>query len=284
MTAVGKILVVLHLVLSVMFMAFAGAIFTAQNNWRAKEKATAALLAAEKKKSGDMQTEFDRQMADSKAKMDLLESDAVRLKGANTALDIEVKTLTADNKQLRKEVDQQRDQATLTTAEASERKKESDLQREKNNTLYDSREELAQKLYETEEKRFATEVQLQQTTEKFEQLFANYRTVIQFLASKNMTTDPKEMIATTTPPPPVEGRVLHVLKPDRGSRRELLQISIGRDSGLEIGHRLTVYRGGKYLGTIRLTRVESDTAVGYVEPRPAPNAHFEIDDEVTTRF
>lgn len=283
MTTVGKILVVLHLVLSVMFMAFAGAIFTAQNNWRAKEKATAALLAAEKKKSGDMQTEFDRQLADAKSKMDQLESDAVRLKGANTALDIEVKTLTADNKQLRKEVDQFRDQATLTTTEATERKKESDLQREKNTTLYESRDEIAQKLYETEEKRFALEVQLAQTTEKFEQLFANYRTVIQFLASKNMTTDPKEMIATTTPPPPVEGRALHVLKPDRGSRRELIQISIGRDSGLEVGHKLTVYRGDKYLGTIRLTKVESDTAVGYVESR-APNAHFQIDDEVTTRF
>ena len=34
MTTVGKILVVLHLFLSVLFMAFAGAVYTAQKNWR----------------------------------------------------------------------------------------------------------------------------------------------------------------------------------------------------------------------------------------------------------
>ena len=42
MTTIGKILVVLHLVLSILFMAFAGAVFTAQTNWKSAEKATQA--------------------------------------------------------------------------------------------------------------------------------------------------------------------------------------------------------------------------------------------------
>ncbi len=45
MTFVGKILVVMHLLFSVLFMAFAGAVFTAQKNWRADSEAKATQLA-----------------------------------------------------------------------------------------------------------------------------------------------------------------------------------------------------------------------------------------------
>ncbi len=283
MTSVGKILVVLHLVLSIMFMAFAGAVFTAQNNWRDAEKKTAKLLATANTKIKDMQTESDKQAADSSHKIAQLESDLVKFKGQNVALDVEVKTLTADNKQLKKEVDQQRDQAALTTTEAVERKKEADRQREKNGDLFVSRDELVRKLYETEDKRFALEVQMQEISEKYDQMLSDLKTMKSFLASKNLPSEPKLMVALTTPPPPLEGRVIDVLKPDRSSKREYIEISLGRDSGLEVGHKLTAYRGDKYLGVIRLTMVEADKSVGYVDVR-AKNASFQIDDEVTTKF
>jgi hypothetical protein len=283
MTTVGKILVVLHLVLSVMFIAFAGAVFTAQNNWRDAEKKTAATLATANTKIKDMQAETDILRADMAHKAALLESDIVKLKGQNTAFEIEVKTLTADNKQMRKEVDQQRDLAALTTTESVERKKEADLQREKNGDLYTSRDDFVHKLYKTEDERFALDGQLKEVSEKYENLLNDLKTMKSFLASKNLPSDPKLMEALTTPPPPLEGRVIDVRKPDRGSRRELIEISLGRDAGLEVGHRLTVFRGIKYLGIIRLTLVESDKSVGYVDTR-AKNADFQIDDEVTTKF
>lgn len=283
MTTVGKILIVLHLFMSVLFMAFAGAVYTAQNNWKKAQEKTAKELAEAKRQATDREAETSKQLADAAHKSATLENEIVKFKGNVTALDIQVKTLTADNNQLRKEVDQQRDQSALTTAEAAERKKEADRQREKNTEVYMSRDEFIRKLHETEDKRFALETQLKMTTEKFDQLLNDKRIMTAFLSSKNLPVDPKLMVALTTPPPPLDGRVTRVEKPDREYKRELVQISIGRDSGLEVGHRLTVFRGEKYLGIIRLVRVDADASVGYVEER-TKNAIFRIDDEVTTEF
>lgn len=282
MTTVGKILVVLHLVLSVMFMAFAAAVFTSQKNWSTAAKAANTALAAEKTKLKDLQAETEKQLADIAQKNAKLDDDVVRLKGQNTALELDVKTLTADNKLLRKDVDQQRDQAALTTTEADERKKEAALQREKNGEFYKSRETLVEQLHELEDKRFAQDLQIQQITEKYDLLLNDYKTMKSFLASKDLTTNPKEMIGMTAPPPPLDGRVTDVKKADKG-RREMVEISLGSDAGLVVGHRLTLFNGPKYLGSIRLTLVEPDRAVGYVEVR-AKNATFHVDDQVTTRF
>ena len=283
MTTVGKILVVLHLVLSIMFMAFAGAIYKAQTNWRAKEKQTATALAAANTKIRDMQAEFDKLLAEAAQKSAELDRDNVRLKGVNTALEISVKTLTADNQQLRKDVDQQRDQAALTTIEAIERRKEADLQREKNGEIFKNRDEHVQKFYETEDQRFELETKYQLLSEKYTQALNDLKAMKGFLNSKGLPTEPKLITSLTTPPPPLEGRITHVLKADRSSKRELVEISLGSDSGLERGHKLTAYRGDKYLGVIVLTLVEADRAVGYVDVR-SPNASFRIDDGVTTKF
>ena len=222
MTTVGKILVVLHLVLSIMFMAFAGAVFTAQNNWRAAEKKAATALAAANTKVRDMQAEFDKERADAADKISKLTDNATTTQVAN---------LDLDNKQLRKDVDQQRDMADLKNTEATERKKEADLQRGINGELFLSREELVKNLNDTEDKRFALDVQLTQVSEKYDQLLNDFKIMKSYLASKNMTTDPKQMIVQTAPPPPVEGFVTEVRKAEKSSR-ELIKISIGSDDAV----------------------------------------------------
>jgi len=282
MTTVGKILVVLHLVLSLMFMAFAGAVYTAQTNWRASQAATVKSLATANSKMRDNQAEFDKTLADLTEKKNRLENDVITLKGVNKALDAQVIALNADNSQLRKEADQLRDVETLTTTEAGERKSEADLQRTVNGDLYASRENFVQKLNDTEDERFKLALEIQRISEKYDQLLNDNKVMKSFLGSKNLTTDPKQMVVQTTPPPPLDGRVTEVRKAERGTR-EYIQISLGSDSGLVPGHRLTIFHGDRWLGDIRLTMVEADKAVGYVDRR-AKNATFQIDDEVTTRF
>src|SRR5918993_1446904 len=53
MTFVGKVLVVVQLVLAICFMAFAGAVYTAQDNWRQKYDQSQVEL---KKAQGDANT------------------------------------------------------------------------------------------------------------------------------------------------------------------------------------------------------------------------------------
>lgn len=284
MTTVGKILVVLHLVLSVMFMAFAAAVYTSQTNWSAAEKKATAALAEQKTKTANMQSEFDKERADTAEKLARLTDENQKFLGQNTALAAQVTSLDSDNRQLRKDLDQQRDQSALASAEAIERKKEADLQRAKNAELFASREELVKERNETEDKRFALDIQLQQVSEKYEQLLNDFKIMKSYLASKELTTDPKQMIVETAPPPPVEGLVTEVRKAERSSR-ELIQISVGSDDGLVVGHSLTVYRGDKYVAVIRLTLVQADRSVGYVVPKSRQkNVTINVGDTVTTKL
>ncbi len=284
MTTVGKILVVLHMVLSIMFMALAAGVFTAQNNWRAAEKKAATALAAANTKVRDMQAEFDKERADTAEKMTKLNDSLTKLTGEKTALTTQVATLDLDNKQLRKDVDQQRDLADLKNTEATERKKEADLQRGINGELFLSREDLVKNLNETEDKRFALDVQLSQVSDKYDQLLNDFKTMKSYLASKNLTTDPKQMIVQTAPPPPVEGIVTEVRKAEKSSR-ELIEISIGSDDGLVVGHKLTLFRGDKYVAEIRLTLVQADKAVGYVvTTSKAKNAVVNVGDTASTKL
>lgn len=282
MTTIGKILVVLHLVLSFMFMAFAGAVYTAQKNWKDVATKSGQEVTKAQAATRDKQTELDNLQNNLSATVATLKAENDKLKGLNQALDTEVKTLTADNKQLRKQSDQQRVQSELATTEASERKKEADLQREKNGEVYVSREELEAKLNDAKDKIYAQDLLLAQLNEKHDSALADNKTMKAFLSSKDLTTDPKQMVALTTPPPPLYGRILDVLKPTRKTGLEYIEISIGRDSGLEVGHVLTVYRGDKYLGQIRLSRVEADKSVGTVVLPKGKNADFRVGDVVTT--
>ena len=113
MTTVGKILVVLHLVLSILFMAFAGGVFTAQKNWRTFAGTQTAALKKANDKQKDQQAEFEKERTDTAKKQADLTNDIARLTGEKTALDNQAKDLDAKNKQLNVSLDGQRDLAAL---------------------------------------------------------------------------------------------------------------------------------------------------------------------------
>lgn len=283
MTTVGKILVVLHLVLSVMFMAFAGAVFTAQKNWRTKELATSKLLTAANTKLKDQLAEFERERTDTAAKVSGLNDQITKLTGEKAALSTQVVTLDADNKRLQLANDAVDDQSKLATVEAEERQREAKLQQEKNAVAYQTREELQKKLNEALDKTFGLEVQMQQLLDRHNRVLDDLRVFKQYNGSKGWPTDTKTMVAETQPPPPVDGRVMDFRKEPKGSS-EYVEISLGSDDGLSVGHKMTVYnKEGNYLGQIRLMMVLADKSVGVVTAK-AKNKVIQKGDNVTTKL
>ena len=75
----------------------------------------------------------------------------------------------------------------------------------------------------------------------------------------------------------VDGVVLEV------SDKDLLEISIGADDGLKVGHSLDVYRGNTYLGRIVIKKTNPDRAVGQVK-KELQRGQIKRGDRVTTRF
>ncbi len=283
MTTVGKILVVLHLVLSIMFMAFAGAVFTAQKNWRTKSLADSALLAKANTKLKDQLTEFERERTDNQAKTDKLNDQIMKLTSEKGTLSTQVLALTADNERLQLANDQVEGQAQLQTVEATERTAESTLQRNQNATTYQWREQLNKKVHELEDTVFAKDQEMQLLNDRHERVLKDLQTIKLWLGRKRLPTDPKLMIAETTPPPPLEGRVVDYVKEKKGNT-ELVEVSLGSDDGLSVGHTMTVYnREGRYLGQIRLTLVNADKAVGIVTLKEK-NTVIQKGDNVTTKL
>jgi hypothetical protein len=282
MTFLGKVLVVVQLILSVMFMAFAGAVFTAQKNWRDDAtKAKTALTAAQSKATAD-QTAMQSQIDTIQKELTALKNDKVTLEGQVKTLTDENARLDSDNKSMKTAFDGQRTIAELNSQEADERLKESQIQRARNVELNKSRDAVVTELNELRDKNFGTELKLAETVKRYEQLLRDNSTMRSFLAARNLPTDVKQMTALSAPPPPLDGRIEDARKEQKGNR-VFVVISLGSDDGLVVGHTMTVKRADKYLGKVRLEDVRPDMSVGVVI-ETAPNSVIQKEDHVTTRI
>lgn len=77
-------------------------------------------------------------------------------------------------------------------------------------------------------------------------------------------------------PPALDGRVIAIQK-------DLLQISLGQDDGLRIGHRLDVYRGALYLGRVQIRETQPSSAVCEIIPE-YQKGQIRKDDNVITNL
>jgi chromosome segregation ATPase len=86
-------------------------------------------------------------------------------------------------------------------------------------------------------------------------LEARKNAAVSMLAAAGLPENPED-----TPPESVKGVVTAI------SGKELVEISLGKDDGLRVGHQLEVYRGSQYLGRIVIKRVNDDSAIGEILP------------------
>jgi hypothetical protein len=85
-----------------------------------------------------------------------------------------------------------------------------------------------------------------------------------------------EFSDTADKPPALDGRVIAV-------RSDLLQISLGQDDGLRIGHHLDVYRGAVYLGRVKIRETQPSSAVCEIIPKFL-KGQIRKDDNVVTNL
>jgi hypothetical protein len=77
-------------------------------------------------------------------------------------------------------------------------------------------------------------------------------------------------------PPEVDGYVMAVDK-------DLIEISLGEDDGVKVGHALDVYRGSTYLGRVVVKTTQPDRAVAEIIPEYRKGL-IRTSDRVATRF
>ena len=249
MDTLGKIFVFAVMVMSVVFMSFAIAIFSSHTNWQKESERLQAELeqvtAERAAKESELTTLIDQNAASKKDQEQVVKKleTALQQKDAELASlkkkrEVELSNLDKDIADL-SEAKDERDAADELVGKL--REEINGLQSKLKKSVNDGAS-LAAELHQSEsELAMATERKKQ-----LEQQVANARVVLQ--QNGLSLTRPETVI-------PVVGGVITAVAND------LAEVSIGSDDGLQAGHELEVFRADEYLGRLRVVSVKPDRAV-----------------------
>jgi len=95
--------------------------------------------------------------------------------------------------------------------------------------------------------------------ERKKQLIEELKSAERVLSANNLT---KHTPVDNTPPS-IDGVITRV---KRLKDNIYVEVTVGSDDGIRLGHEMEVYRGGKYLGQIEIVRTTPDKSVGKVDP------------------
>ena len=283
MTLVGKIFTVLILVMSIVFMSFSVMVFATHRNWRElADNATPGPgqplgLKQQLAQYETLKRDADIQLQQVKNK--LAEEQAAR-RAALAQLTVRAVRAETTLAQKQKELDDlyaNHAQATKAAEEAQKRL----------TTLETEIAGLRDDLRKTEQDLDVKFLAVVELTDKLNQAMAletdlterNTQAALQIAQMKSVM-DAHGLRADSLVshiPPKVEGVVLEV------SDKELIEISIGADDGLKIGHTMEVYRDNSYLGRIIIRKTAPDRAVGQIQ-KDLQRGQIKRGDRVTTKL
>jgi hypothetical protein len=273
MTWVGKTLAIVVFLMSLAWMWFTAADYSARVNWRNAQVAwqKAYNEAVEARKS-----EYSRHQAEQEAQYKLIDS----YQKEKLALRGELDTLAKANKDNKAELDR-----LITAAATADQQiiklqtdkdamiKELNVVRDRNNKLEIDRQELTITREQARRDELAAKNEARLQTKIAED---NARRVddLTALINEYKATGGRpggavaRALDKSAPPVPenLRGTVTHY---DRATAPDLVEISLGLDAGLTFGSRLDIYRlegGGKHLGTLVVTNVRAKSAVARFQP------------------
>lgn len=284
MNYIGKIFVFSVFVMSLVLMTFAGAIFVSHTNWereinRKPEECRVGekpgyrfqLEQAEttRKALQDEITRLSSRVADSEQARDQV---LAKLQAALVEKDGELKALRGEKDE--REAKLQKALAEMDVAQAALKQANEDVEALREQV---AAQELKVDAEVTNAAKLAVELEEQKSflaiaTERKAQLEKQVANARLLLKQNGLTLEslPKDRVPT------LDGAVLAVAD-------NSIQVSIGADDGLQVGHTLEVYRDGLYVGRAVVRAVKPDHAVAELIKEFARGV-VQRGDKVTTRL
>jgi hypothetical protein len=261
MTFVGKILVILIMAFALLFLGISTVVFSTSTNWKAE-------ATKQKDEVGKLKTKYkDLEGLLSEATKDLEKAKSDH-KTAIDATEKQIASIQEDIKRsqneitaARTELEKAQQSAQTALAEADDRRKETERIREAKSAVEKQANEY--KLQQTELNDKIRELErmnktLDENTKDLRDRVARYSTILR----RNGLPDDITTVKGQESPPPVEGVVAKVDANNKG-----MEISIGSDDGLVVGHELYLFRTKprpEYLGKVKVISVDPDQAVAKV--------------------
>jgi hypothetical protein len=260
MTFVGKILVIVIMVFALFFLALSTVVFTTATNWR-----------TEVEKQKDKVTKIQKSLNEAQSEVKARENDLAAAKQEHVTsknqLDQQITDLQNQNKSRQAEITDARTLLQTAQANAKTALEEATARTEETGRLRDMLQSVQKqsndfKIRQTElnDQILILKRQLETAKNNNQNLrdrVARYASVI-----TRAGLNPDAATPGQAPPEEVDGEVTRVANNDR------VEISVGSDDGLAVGHELYLFRTKQpdpgYLGKIRIDVVEPDHAVGHV--------------------
>lgn len=272
----GKILVMIILVFSIFFMASSMLVYVTHTNWRDKIMDPQTGLRVELDKLtaqlSDAQSNRVKLEADVKNERESRRRDVSKLETQRLALEAERNTLQAQEATFRQQLADAVQAMQSTQDTLSKLRDEIVVLRTAVDTARNEREVALDKSIELQGKLDVADGELANLTRINERVAAD-------LAKHQLALQDLGAQLDRGGPPRVQGKI--VAFNDDG----LMEINLGSDDGLEVGHTLEVFRDdpSKYLGRVEVIRTEADRLVARLIPQ-LRRGSIQLDDDVITRF
>jgi len=284
MNIIGKIFVFAVFVMSLMLMTFAGVIYMSHVNWKdevyrepkdclpGQQPGYAHQIKRAQEERAELEaaiTSLQQKVAESEQSRDQV---VAKLQTAIVQKDQELQSLRADKDKRQAEMEKAvgdvrslRDDLLAADKAVEQLQAQVKAQQEKVDSQVDKSSQLSASLAEAQAQLTIAEERKAQ----LEKQVANARIL---LTQNGLTVDslPKDRVPT------LDGDVIAVAA---GS----IQVSLGSDDGLQVGHTLEVYRGGEYIGRAVVKTVMHDHAVAEIVKVYARGV-VQRGDKVTTRL
>ncbi|MBI4712949.1 MAG: hypothetical protein HY762_06595 [Planctomycetes bacterium] len=265
MSILTRVLVVVVLVMSLLYLGLTAALMSYhtdyKNRWSKEQEAhnkTREDKDAEIKKLTDRRDQLDKDLKERDTTIKTMQQaltdaqgELENYKSQLTQLTTEYTKLSETYNKLQQEMEQQTKRNQKLEQEVADfRQKKEDAQKE-----YAT---IEQKYLETEDKLLKTEKSLAQLEQQYLVQAKDYNYAKTLLEQYKKITP---IIPTVGPPPKlIEGKILAVSdKPELN----LVVISVGKNDGVELGMKFTVYRGDKYVGKVQIEKVDQQFASAF---------------------
>jgi chromosome segregation ATPase len=261
MTFVGKILVILIMGFSLLFLALSTAVFTTSRNWMVATKKEHDEVDKQKKKAQDAQAAAEaakKGLDDAKVAFDAEKS---RL---DSAVATQIETSKRDVDQLteaRKQLTAAEQTAKSTLDEVEDKRQQTELLRTQLSAAEKQANEFKLHQAELNDRIRDLERTLDTATRNNSDLRERVAKFSTLLRSNGLSDDISQIKGLESPPP-VVGEVKKIDPTNR-----ILELTIGSDDGLVVGHQLYIFRTKprpEYIGKVAIVTIDPDQAVAKV--------------------
>jgi cell division protein FtsB len=283
MTLLGKVFTVLIFIMSILFMGFSVVVFATHRNWKMLVDNP---TPTEKYGLGMKQQlqQYKETNTNLRAELDGLKNQlAVEMAARRSVLSsLETKLADAQQRLSQKEAELAGLQSAQTEATAALNLAETRLKelvigiaklREEIRGVQGQRDEFFQRVVDLTDRLYSAAGVERNLKERETQLIAEiskYKRVTDVMGvNPNM---PVEAIA-----PPLDGIVTAV------GDKNLIEVSLGSDDGLRVGHRVEVFRDNNYLGSALVLKTDPDRAVAQVDEK-SQRGLIKVSDRVATKL